>query len=330
MAITHRIVDPSVAPGGDGSAANPWGSTQEALDSFPATGTHNQINVKSGTTDTFAAPLNLSTYKGNNALGVSTRLIMRGFSANIGDGGIGAQFSSSTWNTGSDNYISLIDLDIQATSGGNCITLSSFCQVQRCTLTNNNAGSGAVISGGNEFYFSRNKVTSPVGVRFNGGMIIFNTIIAEVEGVSTSSQQSPVINSNNITGALSLAGINAKNNYCYISNNNVYGGGSGGIGIYVNGSNLWTKTIDNNVIAEFTGGGGAGISLGTNPLGCLAGNTVYNCTTGYDVASADILYSESNETVYAPVFTDPANLDFSSTGVGRTSQGHIPQLHAVA
>ncbi|MBK9219293.1 MAG: hypothetical protein IPL70_13265 [Uliginosibacterium sp.] len=113
---------------GNGTSGTPWKTIQTAVNTVTRDATNgDQININAGTAQVLAAALSLTTY---GAPGATSPLILRGYTASSGDGGVGEIDCNGTsmFASSSLRYIVLSDLKIHNFGNNNGVYLSSYTE----------------------------------------------------------------------------------------------------------------------------------------------------------------------------------------------------------
>jgi len=117
-------------------------------------------------------------------------------------------------------------------------------------------------------------------------------------------------------------GIQNTNSYAYITQNAIFAQiGNTGAGISGGGGSGQLVSITNNIVANFSGVGGAGIDFLATLQGSIVGNNAfYNCTNNYATVD-DILYDlRANDVALgADPFVNAAAGNFMLTAAAQTA-----------
>lgn len=330
-APTEYYVDPGLGSDtGDGSSGTPWGRAsgsviQYAIDTVAADNTNGiRINVKSDqvagirptTFDTLAATLNLTSYAGTPS--TAAPLIIQGYSATAGDGGIGGIDGASSYGVfnGSEDYIQLVDLDVKDTNATGGIFLDNNSSVINCFLTGQSGSYGIYVDYG---VVANCCVTNTNGYGIRGGpdSVIYGNYIANgtatmLAAINLASSNGRAINNIISIGSTTL-GIDSSAFQTIISGNSIYSAGGSGSGIRT--QNGYLVNIINNLIEGFSSSGvGIDFNSTTNVCCLYANNGFYNCTTneGSKTAGEFWLFEDDNESLAASPFAKTGSDTFAN------------------
>jgi hypothetical protein len=338
-APTQYYVDASLGSDtGDGSKSTPWGRAsgsvvQYALDTITRDPTDgDQINVKSGSTDTLGAALDVATNYGTPTQ--AAPLLIKGYTTDENDGGIGVIDGAATYaiyvaqadhihladlhmqNCGSvgdmiklGNNCSVINCEVDNHTGNNAVKVTSYCLVAGCHI-HNVASTGIVLATGSQAYRNRvldgatNQLAWGIGVEGLGAAVIENII--HVSGSSD--------------------GIKYRTG-SFICGNSIFSDGtSTGEGITQDGTVI-PNLIANNMVEGFNDTGGDGFQVASSGVMYMDGNAAQDNTTDYNVTTGRIFNGDAdNEELSASPFTDATNDDFSPVDTGNVKEGTYPQL----
>ena len=336
MAITHYYVRPvngaNVAGQGT-SHATAYLTHQFASDDIG--GTHgqgadgDQINICDEGPSVAAAPWNLAGY-GAPALG--RPLIIRGYTTVANDGGIGEIDcnGATMWASNAYDDIALIDLEIHSPGNNNCIDLDNDISIIHCYVHPGVSAPNAkyAITADLSCLISHCYIpafgTNSINIYFSGAhyAIVENNYVITDNIAIQESGFSPNIRGNVIYCTGNSTGIISTNNYCYVTRNAVFAQvGNTGAGISGGGGSGQLVSITNNIVANFSGVGGAGIDFLATLQGSIVGNNAfYNCTNNYATVD-DILYDlRANDVALgADPFVNAAAGNFMLTAAAQTA-----------
>lgn len=330
MAITEYYVDPAInANSGTGTIGDPFGDLQYALDTVTRDATNgDRFNVKAGTAEVLAAGLSLATYgTPSNA----APLVIQGYTATAGDGGIGEIDGDGTYSiyssaANSNKNIYLVDLKMGNSGAAVVVTFYQTSVMHNCEIYGSSAAYGAYITASNKIsncYF--HDLTGGECLRLNGA----NNIIYACR--FTSSGGTYLLNANFqyaiIIGCLfeidtdtSLTAIRSASGGSVFIGNTIYSASANsGIGIHAPNQAGFAA---NNVIAGFSGAGGIGMIC--DKYAFLANNAFYNCTTNISGEASSIALSP-NITLAADPFVNAAGGNFEIDGDSDASEAAWPQ-----
>lgn len=308
MAITNYYVDPAIAgDSGTGTSGDPFGDLQYGLDTVTRDSTNgDQFNIKAGTDEILAAALSLTTYGTPTS---STPLILRGYTAAAGDGGVGGidcndatMFAAATL-----DYIVLMDLHIHNGGAADIVNLDDYITVINCEV-NNTTGSGIKLDVASRvigcYVHDCGNRGIICGIRGNifgnylaNGTNDFDRAIAPGDGSVVE------FNIINIDGASD--GIIPVGPATTLRNNTIYS--TSGTGEAINNISDLTNIVA-NYIEGFSGVGGDGIQS-TAVLNIYVANRFYNNTNNESI-SANVINGSDNSALSASGLVDPANGDF--------------------
>ena len=296
---TQYYVDPgATVDTGSGTVGSPWGprsagskpAVQHALDTITQDTTNgDQINVKTGTADTLAAAITLSTYGTPNQ---AYPLIIRGYATAANDGGQGDIDGAGTYTIHAGNTsVHWIDMHLHNVGANRVLTLLNYSMALRCEIS---AGTG----------------TANYGIYTGSYAQIHGCHIHDIQGYGVYCGAGGVIcrdcyfkndGTYDFTGAIRLfrmghainniisidgASKGIVGNNCYgsiIANNSILSAGGTGKGIEIPNASRIMAIVENNLVEGFSTGGGVGIEMTTGTIngGSMRGNAVYNCVTPY-------------------------------------------------
>lgn len=286
---------------GNGTVGTPWKTVQKALDAITRDATNgDQINIKAGTAQVLAAALSLTTY---GTPGATAPLILRGYTASSGDGGVGeidcngvTMFASA-----SSRYIVLTGLEIHNFGNNNGVYFSSY---QENYVINCEIHKGASSPTSKTLVYAGTVIgchvhdagTTGIGIGGFTGMVYGNFVNNCITAVNHAGFVVGNIFANcthGTTGALVSAG-----NSVYASS------GSTGTGVA-----LPARAIGfNNIIEGFSGAGGKGLS--TVDALMIGYNAFYNNAANESLGDTWIDLGNDGTPGASP-FNNAASSDFS-------------------
>jgi hypothetical protein len=326
---SQYYVDPSGGSDatGDGAIGNPWQTVQHALDTITRDSTHgDQINVRDTADDVLSGTLDLTSYGSASA---AAPLVFRGYTSAAKDGGKGGMsgggggfpiWSSSQsyvyfidmhlhnvgaasiveFLSGGGNYQGILNCEVDNGTGSYAINLSTDRAVCINNHVHNFGGVGIFVDGDDtkvcDNYLANGANDFSYAIHLSGyGTAVLRNIIS-VDGAAYGIYTDGIVN-------------------CLVAHNSVRGGGSTGAGFYVSNSNAFQQTLTNNVVAGFSGAGGAGIRLANSSrqYPWYAGNACWNNATNYaDVGDEDELLAEDNEELASHPFDESGSDTFAN------------------
>lgn len=318
MALQQLYVNPAIAGNsGTGTIGDPYGDLEYCL----AQATHDatdgdQINIKAGTPEVLAAPLNPAAHFG--AAGVGNPTILRGYTAVANDGGM-AQIDcggNGSILVDSLNYYLLADLEAYS-PGDDEVWNSSGAEVAayHCIFHK-----GASTPTGNKYL-----VNAPSGTLL--GCKIYNS---PQRGVTTSNLIGCYVDA--IAGIAALVGridgcvfrfgatgsyVQTSGNMGYVKNSIFYSTVAATRGLVITARGY---EVLNNILCGISGAGGEGVDLGADPY-MIGYNAFWNNTATYTWGTylPFIDLTANDVSLAADPFTDAANGDFSLTAAAKTA-----------
>lgn len=323
--MASYFVDPSIdANSGAGTIGDPYGDLQWALDSETRNSTTGDIfNIKAGTAEVLAAPLNFTSYgtPASNApvifRGYATAEGDADFEAGTGIAEVDCNGESSMFSATSIIGLHLAELECHNVTGD--LMNLRFGMVLRCELHNadraiRKPNSGRVKIEGNHFH----DISSECYHNTAAGDMVFDNYFETGSG------------SNDFTYAIySTATIHAEGNIVYLAS----GHAAASSGIRLQGSGMMrhnsifadnastglglettttgtagANLIEGNIVEGFDGSGGVGIG-GDEFVSILAHNYVSGAATAYDVKE---IYAVDNETSAISPFSKSGVASFSN------------------
>lgn len=337
MALTEIYVDPSVnANSGAGTVGDPYGDLRYAIEQETFDTTNGvRINVKAGTAEILTENLATSLADtGTSVAWVPTEtapLVIQGYTTAAGDGGIGEIDGNATYpifdNTAQD-FIVLRDLKI-GNVGSNYIVQLGDTNVFYNVEFHTSVAYGLKLDFENlivRCYFRG--IGSGAAIIVNGNCVTYGNFIdaSALAGIDMVGDDGWVMhNIVKCTGATDGIYVSGQG---YVWNNSIWSDGGTGTGITTNGVSKTGIVVFNNIIAGFSGTGGAGTDFtvgSTSAVRLRAHNSYYDNAT-HHVGSTSEYVAFNNETLSASPFTDPANNDFSPVDTGSIKEGSFPRF----
>lgn len=325
-APTDVYVNPALAANvGAGSAGNPYGDLQYALNSVTRDSTNgNRFLIKSGTDEVMTAPIDLSTY-GTPAS--TAPLIFEGYSTTAGDAnlntgvgiaGISGGGSVAVYNnSGSKSHIVFKHLRMHNSGSADICTIGADVFVYGCQF-DNSTGSGVVYSSANRSIVFGSYFTNlgAYGVNSPANAIVCtdcffmngtNDFVAAINGASNTG----IIQRNIVWVDGSSNGIIYGGGMMVLQNSVLSNGGTG-TGLKASSTSV-AAWILNNVIEGFSGSGGIGINYNTPTRICHSmNNSYYNNETNYTSGNGKLLADLNNETLTATPFAKEGAISFAN------------------
>ncbi len=328
MALTQLYVDPSIAgDSGTGTIGDPYGDLEYCLAQATVDSTNgSQINIKAGTAEVLAAPLNFAAHFGAGASGAP--IILRGYTAVADDGGFGEiDCDGDTLLAAVTSDLMLAHLEVH--NGGDHILVDFGSSSARNAVVECELHKGASTPSGKALvragYSGANAVlgcyihdagTNGIGIDGydNIAKMIGNYVTNCPTGIRAGSNGE--VSKNIVVAAAGGIGIDCQGAGAFVEHNIVWSAtGNTGSGIYT--SSVTHIHITNNIVCNFSGAAGRGV-YATGKLRLLGHNAFYNNTTNEDIAAAYIDLG-NDVSLAADPFTDAANGDFSLTAAAKTA-----------
>jgi hypothetical protein len=319
LAITEVYVDPSIAASsGTGTIGDPYGDLQYGLDTQVRDAVNgDRFNIKAGTDEILTATLSLATYGTPTG---DAPLILQGYSAAQGDGGIGGidgNGSFSVFDNSALDYILLVDLHCHNVGLLNpVIRLDNGIHIINCEIDNGDTG----------IFIDRGSVINchihncdNIGVRGRGATItnctLENGVNDFIEAIVA--ELNSHVNGNVVSIDGSSNGISVIGEDAIITNNSIYSSSGTGSGITLS-SLAEGIIILSNICEGFSGVGGIGIEIASGATVPLYGfNAFFNNTT--NLSNSGVIFvdnSADDQSLGSSPFTDAASGDFTvSTAV---------------
>lgn len=314
---TAYYVDPAInANSGSGTIGDPWGDLQWALDHITRDATNGDIiHIKAGAAEVSAASLTLATY---GTLTETAPLILRGYTAAAGDGGVGEiDCNGATMWAGNPNLVILVDLEIHNGGDNHLVSSTGRLALLRCELHKGastptskslvSIGAGLVsgcylhdggttpgMNGGASSICLFNYLIGAGGL--SGAVVIGNVVVRTVNG-----------NGTQFSGDLGVVLGNVF--YSTVANTaTAIGNGTGG-------SYNWHINL-NNIVCGWSGAGGKGLQ---GNLLFLGHNAFFNNTTNESVTGGPFMDLGGDVSLAADPFTNAAGGDFSLTTAAKAA-----------
>ena len=306
MTMMEYYVDPSGGNDttGNGTSGTPWKTVQKALDSITKNTTDgDRINVKDTADDVLTAELDFTSI-GN--YGLTYGLLIQGYTATAGDGGIGGISGGGTTSIISTDrsYIGFKDMHLHNT-GANTILNISRGVLNNCEFNNSNSATDAVQTDESSVSNCHFHDLAAVGVSVGRGVVAgcyfeagatyeMDTCIEL--GTSGGADR----NMFSIDGATDAI-YSLSAGWAFVTGNSILCNGGTGAGIRLE-NNVYVANVADNLVEGFSGAGGIGITKTSRDMSQYSNNSVYNCTTA--LVSDDFgIIAYGNETLGASPFT---------------------------
>lgn len=310
-APSEYYVDPSLGSDtGDGTKSTPWGRAsgsvvQYALDTLTRDATDgDRINVKSGTDDTLAATLNLTTY---GTPTVTAPVIIQGYTTDEGDGGIGGIDGNGTYGcfTASEDYVHIRDMHIHNSGSAVLLNLDNGCSITSCEFNNSTATIPMHFDSYTAIFNCHFHDLKEVNV--GSGVVAYNYFKNDgtndfIDCVDCANDVAVMHNIFSVDGATRCIRASARSTS--ICNNSILSASGTGTGIFEQNSNEGGAII-NNLIEGFSGAGGEAIDFDARTANrpIYAGNAFYNNTADEtDKVAGEWIYETDNESLGASPF----------------------------
>jgi hypothetical protein len=315
--------------GSAGTISAPWKTVQYALNHITRNTTSgDQINIKAGAADVLGATLSLVTYGTPNG---TAPLIFRGYTSAAGDGGFGdidggaGNFSLLAAGTVAGIYFA--DLKLHNTGTARILTWGggNGGGIYRCELYDSTGGgiginnpSIPVFVFGCYFHdITGSAIDNGTGAQAVGFQVYFCTFKNGATRKFTDTiycgiGAGPIqFNIFNLDG--SSNGVRIIRGGVVAMFNDFYANGGTGAGLISNeGTNDYHVIVLNNYGEGFSGVSGKGFSTIAGSKQFLwGGNAAYNNATNFGLSGDKLLSLNSDLTLGASAFTNPAGGDFS-------------------
>ncbi len=303
----------------DGSIGNPWRSIQGALDLITRDATNgNQINVKAGSVQSPNASFTLATY---GTPGNTSPLVLRGYSASAGDGGM-AEIDCggrTFWADSNYRYIVMADFEAHNFGNNNGISLVGYTENLAYRLE---VHKGASSPTSKTLLFVSKAIgcyvhdagTTGTGISYySGGFAYGNYVYNCPNGISSGTMiNNVVVDCTNYGINCAIGALGALCNTVYVST------AATGTGIIV----LARTLALNNIVEGYSGSGGKGISTAESMF--IGYTALFNNATGESLGDTWLNIGGGVALAASP-FTDAAGGDFSlATGVAGAIDGAFP------
>lgn len=334
MAPANYYVDPTGGNDttGDGTIGTPWKTTQKALSTVTRDATNgDQINVKSGGTDTLSAKLDFTTY---GTPTITAPLIIRGYTTAANDGGMGVLSGNNSVACITEaalDFLHLIDMRFTNTGSTDVIRVDADCLIWRCEIDTSArhglyVGARCVVAECNIHDVATYASGARYGVYASGanGRIIGNRFYI-TSGYATGGAIDAVAGTecrNNIIrlGGTIGTGIYVPSDGSTIDTNSIYASAGTGVGIsIVSGAD--SNVVANNVVEGFSGTGGVGINIAGAAL-MYHSNALYNNATNESITGI-VTVNSNNDVLAGSAFVNAGSDDFDINGTvaGVTEDG---------
>lgn len=311
---------------GDGSSGTPWSTIQKALDTVNHGGDGVRINVKAGETQVLATVLTTTTYLATNGAGSATEpLIIQGYTATAGDGGIGTIEGTTNnvaiW-TGADSeqhdYVHLRDLSMTSEqASGYAIIVDNGAIISNCTLVSNFGGidiDQGIVENCTITWDTLNAILGSGSVgAYNNKCILTNATIRD--GLLVGTAAGNIIDLRTGTTNAARTGIQLQQAGGISEHNTIIAavasGSSTASGIY---TDIPGSRIANNYIHGFNSTGNYAIRLAANAANSsVRGNACFNCTAGIENSTLGTIGQTSLSNLAGSGVTNAGTGDFSPT-----------------
>lgn len=289
----------------------PWATVQHANDFTTQDAVNgDQMNVKTGTDDVLAAPLDFSTY------GVPTAAapwILRGYTNAANDGGIGGVSGGGAVGiVGGDalDYIYVIDMHCHNTGANDIFSIDNYnvfinCELDNTSLLALDLDNGCIVV--DCYIHNCDGIVVSIGsiVQYNTFEYLTNQFTRAIQTGANATVQYNVIDMGNGDGIY-------IGDYCTIQGNSLYSVNGTGSGIALPATSQGSIVL-NNICEGFKGIGGIGIEIVAGAKVAMYGfnafyNNTANLTNGGDIF---IDLSANDQVLIASPFTNAAADDFT-------------------
>lgn len=318
MALQQLYVNPAIAGNsGTGTIGDPYGDLEYCL----AQATHDatdgdQINIKAGTPEVLAAPLNPAAHFG--VAGVGNPTILRGYTAVANDGGMAEIDCGGHGSVLADalNYYLLADLEIHSPGDDEVWNTSAAECAAYCCIFHK----GASTPTGNK-YLVNAPSASLIGCKIHTsprhGVYAANLIGCYVDAISNLAALFSRADGCIFRFGETWSYVQTTGHMGYVKNSIFYStvAATRGLAIAARG-----YEVLNNIFCGISGAGGEGVDLGADPY-MIGYNAFYNNTATYTWGTylPFIDLTANDVTLAADPFTDAANGDFSLTAAAKTA-----------
>jgi len=319
-APSETYVDPAIAANsGTGTIGDPYGDLQYALDTMTRDSTNgDRVNVKAGTDEILSSTLTLATY---GIPSLAAPLIIQGYTAAAGDGGIGGiNVNANASLLASTNYdwLSLINLDIYNStstlinngSGKELAIIGCELHPQADTTAINTQTNCTII--GNNIYDCDRGIDLTSG----NNVIAFNYISLTRSTINPRCIEANANPGNTIIGNICTIavttghGIRTTGSFNRIEGNSVYSSvASTKPGILAGGGD--GSCVLSNAVEGFSGVGGINYDL-SGDLHAYGNNASYNGATGYSATGFQFIDFGNNESLSASPFDKSGSDTFAN------------------
>ena len=299
MSYTEVYIDPSIGTdSGSGTAGDPFGNTQYALDNSTFDSTNGtRFNIRDSAADLLSATLDTSTFASVWSSAANIRTVFEGYTSVPGDGGLAElQFAGTIW----DDSSIWRSLFRRIRFNGIGIASGTFCNfgairsgVVDCEFINA-GGADLGITMNSDSFFVGNKCldfNGTEGIRVGTNNIIVGNYFSgsATRLVRTNTAQ---VSRNLLAYSGANYAISLQKNSDVNHNSIIATSASAGAGIMVDawtGYTWNTMFIRNNIITGFSAAGGRGIDFSYSGIagGAYSGNAVYDCETDYAGSPGD-------------------------------------------
>lgn len=333
---TEIYVDPSIAAdSGAGTIGDPFGDLEYAIEQTTQSASGTRINIKAGTDEVLAAPLNTAfADTGTTAAwtpSIANPVVIQGYTAVAGDlgaFGISGGGAVGIVTGGSINGLWLLDGRLHNTGSADVLDLNDNCGVIRMEI-DNSTGSGVLmdIDGIMSQCYVHN-IGGAGAASTSGGLIELSLFENGVNSFSVAivGESGSWMSRNIVSVSGSTDGIRIGNESRCIGNSVWSNGGTGQGILALDGQRA--NECTNNVVEGFSGTGGIGYDLdgAGSDCGRYGGNSAYNNETDFTATEFDIVLDDlgGNEVLTASPFTSPSTGNFSPVDTGSVKEGRVP------
>jgi len=313
---TNYYVDPATGTDavGKGAVGDPYLTMQYALDDVGTTHGRDatngdQMNLVSGTANTLAASLTVTTY---GTPSIAAPLVIRGCSSAANDGGVGEVNCGGSYSLFADTGLDsvwLVDLHIHNAGAANIVLLDNYCKVIHCEI-NYTTGHGIYLDYQAEIRGCHVYDCGNAGIHSNGdgGTISYNfcqntTANRFNYAISCNGGKSYISrNIISIDGSSVGIGIHSSGDRSNVEHNSIFCSSGSGAGVFANVSGVGGVFV-NNVVEGFTTGEGFDFQAPTS-LYLAMSNAAYNNGTNYanEGDQIPLMVDDDNETLTASPF----------------------------
>ena len=301
--------DPAIdAASGLGTSGSPWGDIQHALDSITQdTSDGDRLNILAGTDEVLTAALSLASY---GAPSETAPLVIQGYTATEGDGGIGGIDGDATYGMLADSGIDDIvfrDMHLHNSGAAKILFFDNYCKVVNCEI-NNTSGGGVEGGFGISVYGCHIHDIGGIGVKIDGPAEVSycyfkndggNDMSKCVDFTNVSDSQKTIIG-NIVSVDGTTAGFDITGTGGSVCSNSLFTSGTG-VAIDINQSAAGRGGGCMNNLLEGWTTGILGTTISANGAFLIAGNAGYDNGTDFNL-SAEAFLVDDNESLGASPF----------------------------